>query len=163
MTTETAKDGKKEPVHYVDGKEFYKLICERKLLLVDSPDLPISNALGQMILDIASNLTFHRKFIKYPYKEDLIGDAIENCIRYFDNFNIEKSKNPFAYFTQISYYAFLRRIKKEYKLDDLKEILVSQSDDYGTPFNLQGHDLYEKYPNPSVDFMNNDDIFSGAN
>ena len=73
-----------------------------------------------MILDIASNLTFHKNFIKYTYKDELIGDAIENCIRYFDNFNIKKSKNPFAYFTQISYYAFLRRIKKEYKLDDLK-------------------------------------------
>lgn len=160
--TEVVEDKKKEPVHYVDGKLFYKLICDRKLLLAELDEgekLPISNELGQMILDIASNLTYHRKFIKYSYKEDLIGDAIENCIRYFDNFNIEKSQNPFAYFTQISYYAFLRRITKEYKLDDLKELVVNQSDEYGNPYNLQDHDLYGNYPNPSVDFMNNDDIF----
>ncbi len=152
------KDGK-ETVHYVDKKEFYRLIVERKGLLVDTPDLPISDAMGQMIIDIASNLTFHRFFIKYPYRDELIGDAIENCIRYFDNFNIEKSKNPFAYFTQISWFAFLRRIKKEYKLDDIKDNLKNKDFDYGTPFSVQDQDLYDKYPNPSTDFMTNDDIF----
>ena len=34
---------------------------------------------------------------------------------YFRNFDETKSKNPFAYFTQIIYYAFLRRIQKEKK------------------------------------------------
>jgi hypothetical protein len=45
----------------------------------------------------------------------MISDGIENCLLYIDNFDPEKYSNPFAYFTQIIYYAFLRRIQKEKK------------------------------------------------
>ena len=74
-----------------------------------------TNYIGECIWLIATRLSTNRNFINYTYREEMIGDAIENCLRYLHNFNPEKTKNPFAYFTQISYYAFLRRIDKEQK------------------------------------------------
>jgi hypothetical protein len=61
------------------------------------------------------------------YKDDMINDGIENCIQYVLNFNPEKSKNPFAYFTQIVYYAFLRRIAKEKRQLDIKDKMIEKS------------------------------------
>ena len=69
---------------------------------------------------IATHLSFRPNFINYMYKDDMIADGYENCVQYIKNFNPEKSKNPFAYFTQIVYYAFLRRIAKEKRQMDIK-------------------------------------------
>ena len=65
-----------------------------------------------MFLKIATHLSYKPNFVNYMFREDMICDGIENCLQYIDNFDPEKSKNPFAYFTQIIYYAFLRRIQK---------------------------------------------------
>lgn len=66
-------------------------------------------------MKISEGLSHKPNFINYPHREDMIGDGIENCLMYFENFDPQKSKNPFAYFTQIIYFAFLRRIQKEKK------------------------------------------------
>jgi len=92
-------------------------IIERKELLAeaeaaDEPKPQISKYLGSCILKIANHLSYRPNFINYTYREEMISDGIENCLQYIDKFDPEKSKNPFAYFTQIIYFAFIRRITK---------------------------------------------------
>jgi DNA-directed RNA polymerase specialized sigma24 family protein len=81
----------------------------------DEPLPIIPEYIGECFLKIANRLSFRPNFINYAFREDMISDGIENCIQYMNNFNPEKSSNPFAYFTQIIYYAFIRRIQKEKK------------------------------------------------
>jgi hypothetical protein len=76
---------------------------------------PIPNYIGECFMKIAEGLSHKPNFINYTYRDEMIGDGIENCLMYFENFNPDKSNNPFAYFTQIIYFAFLRRIAKEKK------------------------------------------------
>lgn len=111
---------KKTDNHYVDNKKLYEAIIEYKQKVLDAskankPKPPISNYIGECILMIATRLSTKPNFVNYSYREEMISDGIENCICYFDNFDPSKTKNPFAYFTQIIYYAFLRRILKEKK------------------------------------------------
>ena len=80
----------------------------------------INDYIGQCFLDIANGLSNRPNFINYTFKEDMVFDGVENCIRYCHNFDPDKSKNPFSYFTQIVYYAFLRRIEKEKKQSYIK-------------------------------------------
>ena len=61
------------------------------------------------------------------FRDDMISDGIENCVQYIHNFDPAKSKNPFAYFTQIIHYAFLRRIQKEKKQLDIKTKIIERS------------------------------------
>jgi DNA-directed RNA polymerase specialized sigma24 family protein len=81
---------------------------------------PIPNYVGQCLMLIANRLSHKPNFSSYSYKEEMISDGIENCIMYIDNFDPAKSKNPFAYFTQIIHYAFIRRIQKEKKQQYIK-------------------------------------------
>jgi hypothetical protein len=111
---------KKKSTHYIDNKLFYTEMVkyhtayqESKRLGEDRP--PIPTYVGKCIMLIAQRLATRPNFVGYSYKEEMIGDAIENCLRYLHNFNPEKTNNPFAYFTQIVYNAFLRRIDKEKK------------------------------------------------
>ena len=111
---------KKTKHHYVDNKKllaemivFRSAVIEAKQKQLDRPI--VSNYIGECIMKIAEHLSYRPNFINYTYKEDMICDGIENCLLYIDNFDPEKSKNPFAYFTQIIYYAFIRRIQKEKK------------------------------------------------
>ena len=87
----------------------------------------ISNYLGDCFLKIATHLSYKPNFVNYMFREDMIGDGIENCVQYIHNFNPEKSKNPFAYFTQIIYYAFLRRIQKEKKQLEIKTKIIERT------------------------------------
>ena len=119
-------------VHYVDNKKFLAAIIERKELMAESEaagDGPpqITNYLGECILKIANHLSYRPNFINYTYREEMISDGIENCLQYIDRFDPAKSSNPFAYFTQIIYYAFVRRITKEKKQQMIKEKLLKQS------------------------------------
>lgn len=116
----TKAPSEKKSNHYVDNKQMYALILERKeqLKAAKKAKLPvpkIPDLLGKQLILIAENLSHKPGFNNYPCKDEMIGDAIENCIMYFDNFNPKKSKYPFAYFTKIIYYAFVRRIQKEKK------------------------------------------------
>lgn len=106
--------------HYVDNKQLYTVILEYKSKVkaaesqgASKPLIP--NYVGECILLIAQRLATKPNFVNYSYREEMISDGIENCISYFDNFDPTKSDNPFAYFTQIIYFAFLRRIEKEKK------------------------------------------------
>lgn len=111
---------KVKPIHYVDNEKFLKemVIYKREFDEAKAKDeLPpmISEYLGDCFMKIAQRLSFRPNFINYAFKDDMISDGIENCVQYIKNFNPEKSSNPFAYFTQIIYYAFIRRIQKEKK------------------------------------------------
>ncbi len=81
----------------------------------DDPPPVVPDLVGAALLKIANRLSTKPNFINYTFREEMVSDGIENCINYINNFDPEKSKNPFAYFTQIIYYAFLRRIQKEKK------------------------------------------------
>ena len=112
---------RKKTIHYVDNAKFLEEMIEYKRQYKisksnDDEELPIiSEYLGSVFLKIAQRLSFRPNFINYAFKDDMISDGIENCLHYIHNFDPEKSSNPFAYFTQIIYYAFIRRIQKEKK------------------------------------------------
>ena len=94
----------------IDYKEAGKIAKKNK-----SAPPPIPNYIGECFMKIAEGLSHKPNFINYTYRDEMISDGIENCLMYFDNFNPDKSKNPFAYFTQIIYFAFVRRIQREKK------------------------------------------------
>ena len=106
--------------HYVDNEKFLVVMSdyrEKHLQAKDNDtELPIiPDYAGECFLKIAERLSHRPNFINYAFREEMVSDGIENCVMYASNFNPEKSTNPFAYFTQIIYYAFLRRIEKEKK------------------------------------------------
>ena len=114
--------------HYVSNKDFLIAMKEYKKKCIaakkkgkDNP--PISDYIGECFLKIANHLSYRPNFINYTYKEDMISDGIENCLQYVANFDPDKSDNPFAYFTQIIYYAFIRRIQKEKKQNAYADFL----------------------------------------
>lgn len=111
--------------HYVDNKRLFTEMIKYTNAYKEAKEQGLeppkaSNYIGECIWLIANRLSTNRNFIGYTYREEMIGDAIENCLRYLHNFNPDKSNNPFAYFTQIMYYAFLRRIDKEKKQSYIK-------------------------------------------
>ena len=119
-TNKEASLAKPKSVHYIDNEKFLKemIIYKREFDEAKARDEQppmISEYLGECFMKIAQRLSFRPNFINYAFKDDMISDGIENCIQYIKNFNPEKSSNPFAYFTQIIYYAFIRRIQKEKK------------------------------------------------
>lgn len=123
---------RKRSEHYVNNKEFLTAIVAYKLDILESeklgkPKPRIPNYIGECFLKIATHLSYRPNFINYMYKEDMISDGIENCVQYIDNFDPAKSRNPFAYFTQIVYYAFLRRIAKEKRQMDIKDKIIEKS------------------------------------
>ena len=140
---------RKRSEHYVNNKELlealinYRSRVERSYLETFGKDLTeqdkserakrwegkpqITNYLGECFLKIATNLSFKPNFVNYMFRDDMISDGIENCVQYIHNFDPEKSKNPFAYFTQIIHYAFLRRIQKEKKQLEIKTKIIERT------------------------------------
>ena len=123
---------KKKPEHYVDNKLFleamkeYRKSCNKaKREKRNKP--PVTDYIGSCFLKIANHLSYRPNFINYTYRDDMISDGIENCLQYLDNFDPSKSNNPFAYFTQIIYYAFVRRIQKEKKQTTIKQKMIADS------------------------------------
>ena len=151
---------KKKTEHYVDNKKFlaemvkYKEMCA-KAEKRGRRQPPITNYMGECFLKIANHLSYRPNFINYTYKDDMISDGIENCLQYVSNFNPEKSNNPFAYFTQIIYYAFIRRIQKEKKQTEIKQRLIMKSgiQEYETQ---EGDDT--NYTNSYVDYMQKNSV-----
>ena len=118
--------------HYVNNKEFLAAIVAYKKSIVEAEELGnpkprITNYLGECFLKIATHLSYKPNFVNYMFKDDMICDGIENCVQYINNFNPEKSSNPFAYFTQIIHYAFLRRIQKEKKQLEIKNKILEKT------------------------------------
>ena len=123
---------KKENTHYVDNKKFLEAMiehrdkCEKaKKRNRKKPD--VTNYIGECFLKIANHLSYRPNFINYTFRDDMISDGIENCLQYLDNFNPKTSNNPFAYFTQIIYYAFVRRIQKEKKQITIKQRMIQEA------------------------------------
>jgi len=124
--------GRKRSIHYVNNKEFLAALIEYRNKVADAKEKgldkpPIPNYIGECFLKIANHLSFKPNFVNYMFKDDMICDGIENCVQYIHNFNPEKSQNPFAYFTQIIHYAFLRRIQKEKKQMEIKNKIIEKS------------------------------------
>ena len=151
---------KKKTEHYVDNKKFlaemikFREMCQ-KAQNKGKPNPPITNYMGECFLKIANHLSYRPNFINYTYKDDMISDGIENCLQYVANFNPEKSDNPFAYFTQIIYYAFIRRIQKEKKQTDIKQRLIQKS-------GIQEYEVQEgddgNYSNSYIEYMQKNPI-----
>ena len=138
-------------VHYVDNAVFLEAMIEYKkqyhISKSNDEELPIiSEYLGSVFLKIAQRLSFRPNFINYAFKDDMISDGIENCLHYIHNFDPEKSSNPFAYFTQIIYYAFIRRIQKE-----KKQLYIKFK-------SMQNYEISPEY----VNYMDYDEDFKAA-
>ena len=129
--------------HYVDNQKFLKAIVAYRdkvelAKIRDKKKPRIDEYIGDCFLKIATHLSYRPNFINYMYKEDMISDGVENCVQYIDNFDPAKSKNPFAYFTQIVYYAFLRRIAKEKRQQSIREKIIEKSG-YDQVFHTDDH------------------------
>ena len=123
---------RKKSEHYVNNKELLQalIVYREKVAHAKENDLPkprITNYLGECFLKIATHLSYKPNFVNYMFRDDMISDGIENCVQYIHNFDPEKSRNPFAYFTQIIHYAFLRRIQKEKKQLDIKTKIIEKT------------------------------------
>ena len=123
---------RKRSEHYVNNKEFLAALIRHRenieIAEIQGKEKPrIPRYIGECFLKIATHLSFKPNFVNYMFKEDMISDGIENCVQYIHNFNPEKSQNPFAYFTQIIHYAFLRRIQKEKKQLEIKTKIIEKT------------------------------------
>lgn len=137
---------RKRSEHYVNNKEFLealidyrqevKIAAEKEIPGITneqlkkwkSPNRPqIPKYIGECFLKIATHLSYKTNFINYIFIDDMISDGIENCVQYVNNFDPEKSKNPFAYFTQVIHYAFLRRIQKEKRQLEIKNKILERT------------------------------------
>ena len=142
--------------HYVDNKKFLQAMVDWRLKVQKAENKKrkkpvVTNYIGECFLKIANHLSYRPNFINYTYRDDMISDGIENCLQYMNNFNSEKSSNPFAYFTQIIYYAFIRRIQKEKKQQDVKAKLISNTGVELMMDSLVGDDA--QYKNQMLDFL----------
>ena len=156
--------------HYVNNKEFLAAMIEwnstfdldKDIDGVSGPNAdevpPVTNYIAECFLKIATHLSYRPNFIYYTYRDEMISDGIENCLQYVKNFNPEKSSNPFAYFTQIIYYAFLRRIQKDKKQTHVRNEMISkqnytafttmEGDDTG--YSVRGFDPMVMVPDEAV-------------
>ena len=137
---------KRKSEHYVNNKELLEAMIvyrskvdKARELFIEKYDIEppksktwegkprIPNYLGECFLKIATHLSYKPNFVNYMFREDMISDGIENCVQYIHNFNPERSQNPFAYFTQIIHFAFLRRIQKEKKQLEIKNKIIERT------------------------------------
>lgn len=128
---------KRKDSNYINNKEFSRAVfsyveecneCKKKGIEVPV----VTNYIARGFQQIAEGLSHRPNFISYSYRDDMVEDAVENCLRAIRNYNIEAATrtgnpNAFAYFTQISYYAFLRRIAKEKKQQEIKDVYFENS------------------------------------
>jgi DNA-directed RNA polymerase specialized sigma subunit len=152
MKTKTAK----QKPHYVDNKKFLEAMIEYRNKCIRAEEKNrkkpvVTNYIGECFLKIANHLSYRPNFINYTYRDDMISDGIENCLQYMSNFNPEKSNNPFAYFTQIIYYAFIRRIQKEKKQMQVKSKLIQNAGVENMMDQLAGDD--KVYQSAMLDFL----------
>jgi len=134
----TARAKAKEKPHYVNNADFSAAVVEyvrhaRECEERGEPKPQINNYVAACFLKIAEGLSHKANFVRYTYREEMMMDAVENCLKAIDNYNLETATrtgkpNAFAYFTQISWYAFLRRIEKEKKQQDIKMKYISETD-----------------------------------
>lgn len=146
MITTTVMTKRKRSEHYVNNKDFLEALIRYREDVANSfikkygreptkddrakrwdTKPPIPRYIGECFLKIANHLSFKPNFVNYMFKEEMISDGIENSVQYIHNFDPEKSQNPFAYFTQIIHYAFVRRINKEKKQMEIRNKILEKS------------------------------------
>lgn len=158
-----AKMKKDENRHYIDNKKFLQSLIDFKQLFhaakaVNEERPQVPDYIGDCFIKIANHLAYKSNFINYSFREDMILDAIENCLIYMDNFDPAKSSNPFAYFTQIAYYAFVRRIQKEKRHLQTKYRYIESMDVEGIIRQVHDEGSYDngflKYLKTQVDLAN---------
>ena len=152
---------KRAAIHYVNNKEFSQAVVdyckEVKTAKENGQALPIvTDYIAECFLKIAEGLSHKTNFIRYTYREEMVMDAVENCLRAIENYDVDaatRSGNPnaFAYFTQISWYAFLRRIAKEKKQQEVKLKYLSQSGIESFILNETGDEATQKSIQAFVD------------
>lgn len=145
----------KEKPHYVNNRQFSEAVveyCEHVIECKDKgkPKPVVPNYVAECFLKIAEGLSHKANFVRYTYREEMVMDAVENCLKAIENYDIKTATrtgtpNAFAYFTQISWYAFLRRIQKEKKQQDIKLKYIAEA---GVEQFLDGH------PDDEADFSN---------
>jgi hypothetical protein len=158
---------KAKGAHYVNNAEFLVAMKEYRIKVLAAKEAglvkkdkgypPVTPYIGECLLKIGTHLSYKANFINYSYREDMILDGIQNCLQYIDNFDPEKSSNPFAYFTQIIYYAFLRRIAEEKKQTYIKGKLIQEMP--FEVFELQEQDETGEFHNAYIDFMQHNHTF----
>ena len=123
---------KRKTENYVNNRDFLDalMVYRKEIALAEQEGKPkprVPPYIGECFLKIATHLSYKPNFVNYMFREDMICDGIENCLQYIHNFDPSKSTNPFAYFTQIIYFAFLRRISKEKKQLEIKAKILEKS------------------------------------
>ena len=146
----------KNKPHYVDNKKFLQAMIEyrdkcKKAEEKNRKKPDVTNYIGECFLKIANHLSYRPNFINYTYRDDMISDGIENCLQYMNNFDPDKSDNPFAYFTQIIYYAFIRRIQKEKTQMQVKAKIIANAGVENMMDQLEGDDA--QYQSQMLDFL----------
>ena len=147
---------KRKTRNYVNNADLFEALVNYKTMVREAEDAGeekprVPDYIGHCIFQIATRLATKPNFSGYSYKEDMISDGIENCLLYINNFNPEKSKNPFAYFTQIIYYAFIRRIQKEKKQMQIKSKLIANAGVENMMDQLVGDD--SQYQSQMLDYL----------
>lgn len=145
----------KEKPHYVNNRQFSEAVVEYCEHVIEcknkgKPKPVVPNYVAECFLKIAEGLSHKANFVRYTYREEMVMDAVENCLKAIENYDIKTATrtgtpNAFAYFTQISWYAFLRRIQKEKKQQDIKLKYIAEA---GVEQFLDGH------PDDEADFSN---------
>lgn len=148
-----------KPKHYVNNKELLRLVVENlEARKIDPTTTLHMESIGKSVLAIATNISYCHKLIKYrnyfdsALVDEWIQDSVINCLKYMHNFNPEKSSNPFAYFSQISYNAQLRGIIKENKSLEVRRKLTERVSVDNSGFSLQEHDVGETFVNTGVEY-----------
>lgn len=152
----------KEKPHYVSNKDFSAAVVEyctkaQKSKSEGNPLPVVPDYIATCFLKIAEGLSHKANFVRYTYREEMVMDAVENCLKAIENYNIEAATrsgkpNAFAYFTQISWYAFLRRIQKEKKQQDIKLKFISEAD-VSEFLDEEGYGSVLSQPSPFVDTL----------
>ena len=155
-----AKPTRPEPEHYVDNELFYQEMCKYRDEISfwkntgkKTPKPQVSEYIGDCIMRIATRFSHRSNFVNYPFREDMIADAVLNAIQYIDNFDPQKSKNPFSYFSQIVYYAFIRKIEaekdelaKKFRLQEdamiNDEMACANPNKYGSDYSINNRNEY---------------------
>ena len=161
MKNKETKMKPKDKPHYVNNKEFSLAVVDYCTKVKESKDKGekhpiVPDYIATCFLKICEGLSHKSNFVRYTYREEMVMDAVENCLKAIENYNIEtatRSGNPnaFAYFTQISWYAFLRRIAKEKKQQDVKAKLIATSGSEMMLDTLVGDDA--QYKNQMLEFL----------
>ena len=154
---------KRASIHYVNNAEFSQAVVDYVTTVQEAKknkqQLPIvPDYIASCFLRIAEGLSHKSNFIRYTYREEMVMDAVENCLKAIENYNLEAATrtgkpNAFAYFTQITWYAFLRRIAKEKKQQDIKLKYLSKADISVFLDNEFGDDMSQQVVGAFVDTL----------